>query len=354
MPALFDEIFNFKTLEMAYRKASAGQEKFKAEALLFARNDVANLLSLQRKLYDKSYTFSGYIKFKVYEPKERIIHAPHFVDKIVQLSMHSVLTPLIMKSFIPESYSCLPGRGTHKAINKVQQNLIRGKARWGDSSYVLKLDIKKFFYTIDRNILKELYRAKISDPEVLRVMDIITDSADEISTVGVPLGNTMSQLYSNIYLDRLDQYCKRYLGYRYYCRYADDVIIVLADKGVAQEAKKLCAAFLADSLHLDINTKKTQIFPIKNGVNAFGFKIKPNYRLLRNDSKRKIKRKIRKMPSLIKEGRMTAETANQILASWSGHAKHGSTQNFARSLVERWPYLIMDEKGIIKIKDKYF
>lgn len=349
MSLLFDNIFSLENLESAYGKSLKSDGKFKKEALVFQRNETVELLRLQRNLYNRTYRFQGYSTFTVYEPKERIINAPHYRDKVVQLALNNVLKDIFLPKFISTSYACMEDRGTHKAVEKVQHNLRKAHWEYGESAYITKVDVRKFFYSIDRDILKRLYRKVIKEVDVLWVMDIITDSGALVDEVGLPLGNTMSQLCANIYLNELDQYCKRYLGYKYYVRYADDIVIVLPNKEAANEAKEKCVAFLNDQLNLQANGKKTQIFPIDQGANCFGFKIYRTHRLLRDDSKKKIKRKIRKMPRLIKEGRMSIETADQMLGSWSGHARYGSTRNFVQSILDRRPYIQLDQRGNLAI-----
>lgn len=350
MSILFNKIFNYENLEKAYQKSLSEQGKYKIEAMKFQRNETANLRRLQRSLYNGTYKFSGYITFKVFEPKERIINAPYYEDKIVQLALNEVLKDIFVPSFIKESYACMDDRGTHKAVDQVQRNLRKAHWEWGDKAYICKADVRKFFYSIDRDILKRIYRKKIKETDVLRVMDEIIDSSAEISAVGLPLGNTLSQLCANIYMNEFDQYCKRYLGYKYYVRYADDIIIILPNKKEAQKAKYEFETFLKERLKMDSNKQKTQVFPINQGVNAYGFKVYRTHRLLRNDSKKSIKRKVKKMPRLIALGKMSITTANTMLASWSGHAKYASSINFIQSILNKRPYIKL-ENNILKINE---
>lgn len=329
----------------AYRNSLGSDGKYKPEALAFQRNESVNLMNLQRSLYNRSYKFSGYITFKVHEPKERVINAPYYKDKIVQLALHETLSEIVIPKFINHSYACMTDRGTHAAVDQVQKNLKVAKWKWGDDAYICNVDVRKFFYSIDREILKEQYRKIIKDEDVLWIMDEIIDSGALIDDVGLPLGNTISQLCANIVLNDLDQYCKRYLGYKYYVRYADDVVVVLPNKEEAQKAKELIMAFLVERLNLEANKWKSQIYPINQGINAFGYKIFTTHRLLRDDSKKKIKRKVKKMPRLIAENKMTIEKADEMLASWSGHAKHADSYNFMQSIVARRPYIEYDSIG---------
>lgn len=348
MSILFNEIFDLNNLEVAYKKSLKGDGKFKPEALIFQRNETVNLMRLQRSMCDRTYTFSGYKRFMVYEPKTRVINAPYYKDKIVQLALNEVITDIFVPKFINHSYACMTDRGTHAAVNQVQKNLKIAKYKWGNQAYICNVDVRKFFYTIDREILKGQYRRVIKEEDVLWVMDKIVDSGGLIDEIGLPLGNTLSQLCANIVLNDLDQYCKRYLGYKHYVRYADDVVIVLPNKEEAQRAKELCMKFLVERLNLEANKWKSQIYPVNQGINAFGYKIFTTHKLLRNDSKKKIKRKIKKMPHLIAKDKMTIEKANEMLASWTGHAKHANSYNFIKSIVDRRPYVeYKDDKLII-------
>lgn len=180
---------------------------------------------------------------------------------------------------------------------------------------------------------------------------MIIDSADTISELGIPLGNTFSQLAANIYMNEIDQYAKRILGLKYYVRYADDIIIVVENKPTAVFVLDTITYFINNHLNLTLNTKKTKIFPIKQGVNAIGYKIYPTHMLLRDMSKKKIKRKVKAMQFLIISECMTIETAEQMLNSWKGHANYANSFNFISYLMERFPYIYMNDKNVLKIDE---
>lgn len=347
MSILFNKMFSLENMELAYKKSLKQGGQYKQEALIFQRNETVNLMILRRQILSGTYQFKGYSTFTVYEPKERIINAPFYRDKIVQLAMNEILKDIFNVTFIRDSYACIEEKGTHKAVDKVQSNFRKAQWEYGKDAYIVKVDVRKFFYSIDRDILKKLYRKKIKEDDVLWMLDHIIDSGALIDEVGLPLGNTLSQLCANIYLNELDQYCTRYLGCKYYVRYADDIVIVVPNKEVAQIMKNKCVTFLNERLNLQANMKKSQIYPIDQGANCFGFKIYRTHRLLRDDSKKKIKRKIKKMPRLISEGLMTVETANQMLSSWAGHASYGSSKNFIDCILARRPYIMRDGNKLL-------
>lgn len=351
MASLFEEITSEENIKVAYLKSQEGKAKYRAPALSFYIDEEYNLSKLRESLLNKTYAFGEYHSFYVNEPKRRLIHAPRYHSKIVQLAVNEKLKEILYPTFIYDSYACMTGKGTHKAVDRVQDFMRRAKSNYGDDTYIINLDISKFFYTIDRSILKKLLRRTIKCKDTLWLLDLIIDSVDDISEIGLPLGNTLSQLSANVYLNKLDQYSKRFLGIKYYVRYMDDVVAFAPNKEVAREWIKAMDQFVKVHLNLDVNPKKTQIFPLAQGCNAYGFKIWPTHKLLRNDSKKNIKRKSKKMLHLLKSQQMTIQKAEQILNSWLGHARYGNSYNFIQSLIERNPYIYMNEKGILRVDE---
>ena len=347
--SLFEQITDMQNIEKAYNQALKGKNKYNTEAIKFSMNETYNLQQLRQILIDGTYEFDGYINFKVYEPKERIIDAPHFKDKIVQLAVNNVIKQVYQPSFIHDSYACIDDKGTHKAVDRVSYFMRKAGWEYGENASIIKLDVRKFFYSIDREALKSRLPKKIKCERTLSILYKIINSADMIDFIGLPLGNTLSQIFANIMMDMLDQYCKRVLSLNYYVRYADDVICIAKDKDEANRVLGLMVEFLNNEVKLDINEHKTKIFPIEQGVNAYGFKIYKTHRLLRNDSKKKIKRKAKKFRRLLVEEKITVEKVEQILNSWYGHAKHGDSYNFIKRLIERNDYICMNGKEVLKV-----
>lgn len=346
---LFNEIVDEKNLYEAYKSVRRGSNKYHIEAIEFSKNETYNLNKLRESLINKTYAYSDYSKFYVYEPKERLIYAPCFVDKIVQIATNTVLKKIYNNCFIYDSYGSIDNKGTHKCVDKISSNLRKGKYLYGNNAYILKLDIKKFFYSIDRDVLKRIYRKKIKCKDTLWLLDLIIDSAEQIDKLGLPLGNTLSQLSANVYLNELDQYVKRKLKVKFYVRYMDDMILVLENKDKAKEIKGKINEFLSKNLHMELNLKKSKVFPLNQGVNSIGFKIYPTHRLLRNDSKKKIKKKCKSIPNLINNKNVKIIKVEQILNSWLGHAKHGNNYNFINSLLTKYDYLTF-ENNSLKVK----
>lgn len=361
MSNLFKRITDIENFEKAYKQTIKGKSKYKSEALIFSKDAVYNLEKLRQKVITGTYRFSNYNRFTVYEPKERIIDAPRFKDKIVQIAINNVLKSVYYSCFIYSSYACIDKKGTHKCVDRIQRYIKKAKWQYGEGAFFINLDIKKFFYNIDRKILKTLLAKKITCKNTLDLLYEIIDSAKQISPKGMPLGNTLSQICANISMNELDQFAKRKLSLKYYVRYADDVVIIVKNRKTAKEIKNKLVNFVNKKLNLKANKKKTQIFPINQGINTIGFKIHATHRLLRNNSKKKIKRKCKKMRQLIVDRNMNQEKAEQILNSWKGHAEHANSYNFIQSLLNKNDYIIMNDKNVFKIdmeiinkeRDKY-
>lgn len=343
---MFTRIVAKENIHKAYRKALKGKGKYNPEAIEFARDETLNLRQLRQSLIDETYCFDGYIRFPVFEPKERIVDAPHFKDKVVQLAINNVLKEVYNPTFIYDSYACIDGKGTHKCVDRIQHFIRKAKWQYGEEACIIKIDIKKFFYSIDREILKRILPKKIKCKKTLRLIFKIIDSARVISPKGLPLGNTLSQLCANITMNKADQFIKRKLRVRYCIRYMDDVILIVENKEKARLVLRKTEEYIKHNLHLDLHDKKTKIFPINQGVNAIGFKIHSTHRLMRNDCKKKIKRKVKAMPKLISEGKLTVHKAEQMLNSWMGHASGASSYNFIQKLIKDSGFIYQHKKAL--------
>lgn len=341
---LFKRVIDEDNSYKAYKKCLKGDGKYNPEAMEFALDEVFNLTKLRQSIIDETYSFDGYIRFPVFEPRERIVDAPHFKDKIVQLAINNILKEVYNPAFIFDSYACIDEKGTHKCVDRISHFMRKARWLYGDNAYIIKGDVKKFFYTIDRDVLKTLLPKKIKCKKTLRLLFKIIDSADIIDILGLPLGNTLSQICANIYMNKLDQFCKRKLSLKYYIRYMDDFIIIVKSKDEANRMLDLIREFVGESLHLHLNEDKSKIFPIEQGANAIGYKIYATHRLLRNDSKKKVKRKVKAMTHLIKECKLTVEKAEQMLNSWKGHADHACSYNFIQSLIKKYDFLYLVKK----------
>ncbi|WP_110113280.1 reverse transcriptase domain-containing protein [Bacillus sp. CGMCC 1.16541] len=334
---LYEKIVDFDNLLFAYKQTLKGDRKFRKDAILFSMLEDANLVRLWKELKTGNYRVGEYIRFKVYEPKERMVSAPRIKDKIVQFATHTVIKDVYSNVFVSDSYACLEERGTHKAVDKVQKYL-RDCERLYGYGWIVKVDVSKFFYSIDRTILKRILRKKIACRKTIWLLDQIIDSSPE-GERGIPLGNVTSQDFANIYLNELDQYVKRHLGIKWYVRYMDDCVAIVQTKEEAQRLKKQMCRFLRVHLNLMENPKKSQIFPLTQGVNAYGFKIWTTHKKVRDQSKRAMKRRIKAMDRKVKGGSLTVSEVKQAVDSWMGHARHSNSYNLAKKIFAPYPYI---------------
>ena len=178
--SLYERIYDTNNLEESYKRTQNAERKYRKEAIYFAMSKERKLRDLQTELKGRTYRPGSYIEFYVYEPKKRLVHAPHIRDKIVQFSIHTVLQEIYRPVFIKDSYACLEEKGTHEAVHRIKHYM--RLAQWKcEDPYIVKLDVRKFFYSINREILKTLYRKKIPELErdFLQILDMIVDSSPE-------------------------------------------------------------------------------------------------------------------------------------------------------------------------------
>lgn len=311
---LFGQAFSKDNLYQAYLDARRGK-RGKRACFEFEVNLGANLAGLYAEVHSGSYQPQPYFKFMVYEPKPRIIYAPAFRDIVLQHAIYRVIYPIFDRTFISTSFACRNGYGTHKASNYTQQAL----RQYDSDLYILKLDVRKFFYSIDRQILQDLIERKIKDRRLIEMMMLFADTGDPL---GIPIGNLLSQLYALIYLSPLDHFIKRVLKVRHYVRYVDDMVLVGLIREQALACKELIVEFL--KTHLQLELSKSTIQRIKRGVNFVGYRTW------------KTKRIIRKY-SLYKFSRRLKAGDQQAVVSLLGHAKATDSLPYMLRLIKTAP-----------------
>lgn len=325
---VYDKSVSFQKLLKAHKKARRGKRE-KKEVILFELNLENELLNLEYNLKHGKYEPSNYKEFKIYEPKERIIKASPYVDRVVQQwYVENFITLYFVPQFIITSYAGIEGRGMHKASKDVQTGMKSCKNKWKDY-YILKMDITKYFQNIDKKVLWDILKRKIKDKKLLWLTRKILLSTEGMK--GLPLGNYTSQMFANIYLNELDQYAKHKLKCKYYYRYMDDMVILLHYKEEAKDILNKIEVFLDEKLKLTLNSK-TRIFKNIQGVNFCGYKIN-EYRLkIRNKSKYRMKRKLNEYTKKLKKGEITLPEIQRSIAGWLGYVKHADSYSLRKSM----------------------
>lgn len=282
---LFDKICSLENIMDAANKASDNKGN-QYGVKLFMKNSFENCKKLSEMLKNGQYKTSTYKLFTIYEPKERLLYKlPFYPDRIVHHAIMNILEPIWHKIFIGNTYSCVKGRGIHGLVRKLTKDL---RYNPDDTRYCLKLDIKKFYPSIDHEILKQIIRKKIKDKKLLLLLDEIIDSAD-----GVPIGNYLSQYFANLYLTYFDHTMKEQKKVKYYYRYADDIVILSSDKKWLQDLLQFIKNYLKDNLKLTVKSNY-QIFPVdKRGIDYVGYVFFHDHILLRKTIKQNILRAAR-------------------------------------------------------------
>ena len=327
---------------MAAHKRARKHKAYKDEIIEYEFNLENNITNLLNNIKSKKYRLGKYREFKVYEPKERVIKALPYPDRIVhQWYVEEFIKPYILPKFISTSFACIPERGTHRSAQQIEKYMRIFKRNYGDF-WVLKCDISKFFYSINPRTLFNIMKKYISDKALLDFTKLlIFDSRESFGQVGIPIGNYTSQFFANIYLNEMDQYVKRVLKIKYYVRYMDDFIFLLKTKEECIKLKKKIEIFLDEHLGLKLNDK-SKYYPYKMGVNFCGYRIFVTHRLLRLNSKKKIKRSVKKWNYLHSHNRLPVWNTIQSLNSWLGHSSHCNSYKLQKKVLNSCNFLVSD------------
>ena len=325
---LYPQIYDFGNLYCAYLKARRGK-RYRPEMLQFTAHLEENLSRLQHELTTRTYHTGPYRRFIVYEPKRREVAALPFRDRVAQHAICNVIEPLWELRFIHDSYACRAGKGTHAGADRVTQYLRQVHRNHGQV-YVLKADIHSYFPSVNHQALLSIFQRRIRCTRTTNLIAEILASGSKTGR-GIPIGNLTSQLFANIYLDRLDQFVKRQLHIHHYVRFMDDFINVHHDKPTLWEWRYAITDFLRNTLHLELNPK-TAIFPEARGVDFLGYRIWRTHRLLRKRSVKRMRRKLKIYQRKYTTGEISLDHISASIASWVGHARHANTYNLRRRI----------------------
>ena len=331
----FETKLTFINLLQAHKRASINKTN-RIEILKFNVDLETNLHSILKELTTETYKLGKYKEFIIFEPKERIIKCLPYRDRIVhQWYIHEFIKPYIIPRLINTTCACIDGRGTHYAV-KLTQKYMRIMKRKYNNYYILKLDIKKYFYNIDKNILYNIMNEYISDKKLLNLTKkFIYDNNENI---GIPIGNYTSQYFANIYLDKLDIYIKEILKVKYYIRYMDDFVILTKEKDECIHLKKKISEFLNEYLHLELNSK-SRYYPNKMGINFCGYRIYETHILVRTRSKKKMRKNIKEWNKLYIDNKIDINKINHSFNSWLGHVKHANSYNLVNQYLNKIKFL---------------
>ena len=324
-PNSFETVCTIENLYSAWHKVSLGKSS-KSTILYFYRNLDENLVSIAYDLQNRTYRPGLYNRFLIKDPKERIITASPVRDRIVQHAIMNYYAPVFDRHLIYDTYACRTGKGTHKAI-------LRAFHFAKSSRYFLKMDVRKYFYTIDHATIKTMLAKIVKDTDILRLFYIIIDSDDTYVDKGIPIGNLTSQYFANYYLSAFDHYFKEQCHARRYIRYMDDILIFSDTKNELKHFYDLAVWYANEKLKLAFKPKV--IGSVMDGVPFLGFLVKPSGIYLHKKTKRRYKARIAEIEYKKKKGILTELEAGRRIESVTAHLLLARSRNFRNTILCR-------------------
>lgn len=322
---LYHQSISIENLFQAWNEFRVGKRN-RPDVQSFEINVEDNLFKLHQQLKTKTYKHSSYTAFNIYDPKFRHIHKAKVLDRIIHHAIVSVIEPIFDKTFIYDSYSCRKNKGMHRAVKRLFVFVRRVSKNYEGRCCVLKLDIKKFFASVDHEVLLGCIRKKIEDEDLLWLIENILKSFS--NGTGIPIGNLTSQIFANIYLNELDKFIKQELNVKYYIRYADDFVIVSNNKEDLKYLIPLIDQFLRTYLKLYLHQDKIILRKYNQGIDFLGYIVLPHYVLPRTKT---IKRMFRKL-----EEKRPLDHFNQTLESYLGYLSHAYAYKLRREILNRF------------------
>jgi retron-type reverse transcriptase len=343
---LWPELISWKNLEGALHRAARGKRK-RPDVAEFLLNWEPRLIELQRQLQSGEYLPGGYRTFAVREPKPRLISAAPFRDRVVHHALTQILEPIFERRFASQSYASRTGFGNHEALAAAAGACRR-------FPFVLQCDIRKYFPSVDHEILKGLLGRALKCPDTLKLAGLIIDGSnpqepaeayfpgDDLFTPserwrGLPLGNQTSQFFANVYLNELDQFVLREVRPGAYCRYVDDFLLFGANADLLAEARCTIESKL-NSLRLRLHEGKSRSHCTASGITFLGWRIFPDHRRLVRGNVVRFRRRIRALQRRFGAGEAGWDEVLARLQSWNAHAAHGDTWRLREQIFSQFPF----------------
>lgn len=327
-----DIVTDYDNLYRAYRKAKSGK-KFNSSTAKFSSMALDGINILKEQLENQTYTVAPYNRFEIFEPKQRVIESCSFKDKVVQhVLCDNILHPKLRNVFIKYNSVGQVGKGTLYALNGLKDHMESFYEKHGLDGWILKCDIRHFFYEIDHWILKDIVDYFFRDSYAVWLNHVLIDSSEN---PGLPLGNQAGQVYALLMVHPVDCMITGELGIAEYGRYMDDFYLFHQNKEYLKWCLD-CIRELLESLGLELNGK-TQIIPFRKGIRFLGFHhymtADGKYiRKITGENKRKIKKRLNKWVKEVKNGKMEKSKMEEKFSSWKNHTLHGNCIKLVHSM----------------------
>jgi len=315
----FEDIVSVDNLLLAWEEFIKGKTSRK-DVQEFNYNLMSNIFSLHNDLIHLTYKHQEYQAFNISDPKPRNIHKAGVRDRLLHHAIHRILYPFFDRAFISDSFSCRMNKGTHRAINRFRSFAYKESNNNTKTCHILKGDIRKFFNSIDHKILINILQEYIKDEKTIQLLKEIINSFHLKPNTGLPLGNLTSQLFANIYMNKLDQFIKHKLKVNYYIRYSDDFIILSQNKAYLKQITSQIRYFLENELSLELHPNKISIKTLYSGQDFLGWINFPDHRILRSVTKKRMLKRIKTNPK------------KEVICSYLGMLKHGNGYKLERKI----------------------
>lgn len=325
---LYEKIYDLENLKLAHKNARKGKGWYE-EVKMVDRNMNKYLLDLQCDLIYQCYKTSSYMSFiKNDKGKEReIFKLPYYPDRICQWAILQVIEPYLLKTLTCDTYSAIPNRGIHKALTKLRKDL---KADTIGTKYCLKIDMKKYYPSIDQEILKSKFRKIFKDEELLWLLDEIISSTES----GIPIGNYLSQWCGNFYLSDFDHWIKEVKGIKYYYRYMDDCVFLADTKESLHKLRIDIEEYVSENLKLTLKGN-WQVFPVDaRGIDFVGYRCFRKYTLLRKSTYKNLRSKSNSIKKKLGSGKPMSNNEWCSMNSYNGWVKYANCYNMRNKFIE--------------------
>lgn len=332
-----NEIFSFENLYQAHKECRRSKQHLR-EIISFEINLSVNIAKIVKAFEKRSYKFGNYYRFNIYEPKERLIEALPYKDRVViKCFCNVVLVPKLKNKLVNDNVACQKGKGTLYGIRRLEKFLKREYLTKNNNEvYFLKCDIKKYFPSINHEILiNGLSKLDFSEDEMWFIKKTIIEQPNK-EKIGLPLGNQTSQWYALFYLNGLDRLIKEKLRIKGYVRYMDDMILIHRDKSYLQRCRFEIEKMCNNDLNLELN-KKTQIGKVKYGIDFLGFRhiLTPTgkvVRKLRRSSKDRLKKHLKNLNKLEKKKLVDGDYVLIRKNAYYAHIMYSNEKKLIKSL----------------------
>ncbi|MDD5098463.1 MAG: reverse transcriptase/maturase family protein [Candidatus Pacebacteria bacterium] len=318
----FEDIVSVDNFLAAYKEFIKGKMN-KRDVRDFSFCLMDNIFLLHKDVVNYEYNHGGYQAFKVSDPKPRTIHKASVRDRLLHRAMYRILYPFFDRTFISDSFSCRNDKGTHSAIRRFNHFGHIVSKNNTKTCWVLKCDIRKFFASINQQILLKILRKYIIDEKIIQLLEKIICSFYSVRQgVGLPLGNLTSQLFANIYMNEFDQFIKHKMKIKHYIRYADDFVFLSENKNYLESIIPAIADFLEKELKLSLHPNKVFIETLFSGVDFLGCVNFSNYSVLRNSTKKRMMKRMKIRPMV------------KTLSSYIGLLSHSNNYKLRNKILE--------------------